>query len=92
MTMSHKARINRTAEANGWAVHAEPEPERIGVTEYRKKNGRKVAYVRVMFGVLNQVTEASWADNLQGFNGRAIGNHNADKLEWVLGRLEGEQR
>jgi len=87
--MSHKSRVDAVAEAKGWTIHHEPEPERIGVTEYRKRNGRKVAYVRVHFGVVSQVTEASWADNLQGFNGRAIGNRNAGKLDWVLARLEG---
>jgi hypothetical protein len=84
--MSHKARVDAVADAWGWTIHHEPKPEHIGVTEYRK-NGRKVAYVRVHFGAVNQVTEASWADNLQGFNGRAIHNSNAGKVDWVLDRL-----
>jgi hypothetical protein len=90
--MSHKVRVDAVAETHGWTIHHEPQPEHIGVTEYRKPNGRKVAYVRVFFGALNQVVEASWADNLQGFNGRAIHNSNVGKVDWVLARLEGEHR
>lgn len=85
--MSHKVTVDAVAAEHGWQVHHEPAQERIGITEYRRPNGRKVAYVRVMFGILNQVVEASWADNLQGYNGRAIGNKNAGKREWVLDRL-----
>lgn len=90
--MSHKAVIDAVAAENGWHIHSEPEPEHIGVTEYRKRNGRKIAYVRVHFGAISQVTEASWADNLEGYNGRAISNSHIGKREWVLARLQGESR
>lgn len=89
--MSQRAIIDAVAAEHGWRIHSEPEkPEWMGVTEYRKRNGRKVAYLRVNFGAVNQVTDASWADNLQGWHGRAISNSHSGKRDWVLARLRGE--
>ena len=91
--MNHRQRIAEVAEANGWAVHTQPNPDRIGITELRRRNPsdrRCTEYVMVDCGVLDQVISASWGPNLAGVGGRSIGNQNRNKLDWVLRRLRSE--
>lgn len=82
--MTSRETILRMAAKNGWTVHTEPGEGFTGVTEFRRRNGRAVAYLRVDCGVQDQVIYASWAPSLNGNGGRSIGSHTRNKLDRVL--------
>lgn len=85
--MTSREIILQTAAENGWTVHTEPGEGHTGVTEFRRRNGRAIAYLRVDCGVLDQVVYASWAPSLSGNGGRVVASHTRNKLDRVLRAL-----
>ncbi|WP_225730939.1 MULTISPECIES: hypothetical protein [unclassified Nocardia] len=72
----------RDAEKYRWTVTAD-----TLVYEFRRRRGRSVERVRVMFDVYGRVVSGSWSPTLNGIGGLAAPGRG--KRQWIRGRLAG---
>lgn len=81
--------LRAAAAANGWRVHAEPEPGCAGSIQFRRRNGRKTEYIRVELDAHGRVSNVTWSPGLDGIGAR---RPRRDRRAWTLDRLKEARR